>query len=503
MDVRGGKIEGVLECVVRAARERARVVAMSVVDVETGAREESDAADLLERGRACARRVPAEMARGQVIVLFGAAGAEFAAWVLAGMMRGVLVLPVGGNVPAAEVVQTCVRARAAGVVLSGRDNETVAGVRDALAAWAAGHGVRVIGDEGTGESLRGSGGGVGHDDEGGGVVLASSGTTGLPKLIVRTRSALDADGAAVLGGLGLTPEDVVLAAVPLTHSFGLDLLLGCWYAGAELRVHSAFDAAALACEAERATVVAGVPFTFEALARCLPGGKGRPRVWVSAGATLSARVRREFRERWGGEISNLYGATELGTVTVERADAAGFDEASVGRALPGVSLRVLDMATMRDVERGSEGHLGVRAPSMLTDVLDGAVEMHEGHLLTGDLARVDKHGKLHITGRIKLLIDAGAFKVNPLEVEAVLREHPAVGECVVVASAASETVNRLRAVWVAREDVDIAAKSDEEMERALREFLRARLAPHKVPRRFERVPALARLASGKVKRVGL
>ena len=120
--------------------------------------------------------------------------------------------------------------------------------------------------------------------------------------------------------------------------------------------------------------------------------------------------------------------------------------------------------------------------------------MVDGHLLTGDLARIDERGRVYITGRKKLLIDVGAYKVNPLEVEQELARHPGVAECVVVGVALSDTIQRLRAVCVARDGAH--APTAEE----LRVFLRGRLSANKVPRMIDFAAALPKGPTGKVLR---
>src|SRR5690606_10264226 len=115
--------------------------------------------------------------------------------------------------------------------------------------------------------------------------------------------------------------------------------------------------------------------------------------------------------------------------------------------------------------------------SMLTRYVDGPdVPLADGHFLTGDLGHLDDRGRLTITGRLTLLIDVGGAKVNPIEVEAALAEHPGVARCVVTPMRLSETVTRLRALYEPRTG-PAAPAADE-----LRAFLRQRLAPHKIPR---------------------
>jgi acyl-coenzyme A synthetase/AMP-(fatty) acid ligase len=110
---------------------------------------------------------------------------------------------------------------------------------------------------------------------------------------------------------------------------------------------------------------------------------------------------------------------------------------------------------------------------------------------------LDHAGRLFVTGRLKHVIDVGGLKVNPQEVEAALGAHPGVAECVVVPIEASDTVTRLRAVFVARDPANPPASPE------LRGFLRDRLSAHKVPRTFEAVASLPRSATGKILRSGI
>jgi long-chain acyl-CoA synthetase len=167
----------------------------------------------------------------------------------------------------------------------------------------------------------------------------------------------------------------------------------------------------------------------------------------------------------------------------------------------GVSVKILEVDApdvARPMETGHEGQVAVRAPSMMSGYLEGqAAPLVGGHFLTGDLGHLDAHGALVVTGRLKLLIDVGGLKVNPLEVEGVLAQHPWVAECVVVPMAVTATVSRLKAVIVARE-----AGNGEPAPtvQALRAFVKARLSAYKVPRVFEFRPSLPKSATGKTLR---
>jgi len=339
----------------------------------------------------------------------------------------------------------------------------------------------------------------------GSLVLASSGTTALPKLVLRTSASLDADAAAVITGASLTPADCLLVTTPLSHSYGVDMLVAAMTAGAALHILPRFEPAAISQQIQSiVTVLPGVPFTFEALARLPPSSAPKLRLALCAGAPLPEHVRYDFAAMWGTDVGNLYGATELGTVAIHApapgcatGSAAGF----VGKPLGPARFIILDPAdSSRQLPAGQEGHLAVWAPSMLTCYLGEATPptgsdfLSDGHFLTGDLARLDAHGALTITGRIKHLIDLGGCKINPLEIEAAILTHPGVAECVVIPVAASSTLSRLHALIVPRPGTASATPE------ALRQFLRPRLAAAKIPRAFRLIESLPKSPTGKLLR---
>ena len=187
--------------------------------------------------------------------------------------------------------------------------------------------------------------------------------------------------------------------------------------------------------------------------------------------------------------------TEIGSVTFAAPSSPSFNPVSVGQPMRDVSVSVLDVNDpTRAASSGVEGEIAVRAPSMFDGYVSSQAELIDGHFRTGDLGHLDPAGNLVITGRVRLLIDTGGVKVNPLEVEAVLGSHPQVAECAVVPVRQSETVQRLKAYVVPR-DPDVPPDIIE-----LRRFTKERLASYKVPRLFEFTAALPRTEAGKVKR---
>ena len=319
------------------------------------------------------------------------------------------------------------------------------------------------------------------------LLLMSSGSTGLPKIVVRSARSVDAVCDQMVRSIGFSEHDQVLATVPLCHSYGIEHgLLAPVYAGTTTHLCRGLDWPTVLKElAERnITVLPGVPSMFEILANLGSGRDRLPhlRAAYSAGGSLPTSIADRFEERFGVPVGQLYGATEIGSVTYSDARSPTFNPSSVGVPMPGVRVRI-------------DGEVSVSAASLFDGYLDvPGSSLVDGFYPTGDLGEFDSAGNLVITGRIKLLLEIGGLKVNPLEVEGVLRQHPDVADCVVVPVRQSETILRLKAIVTVRD-------SDRELSFAeLRSFARQRLASYKVPRLFERRESLPRTAAGKIQR---
>jgi acyl-CoA synthetase (AMP-forming)/AMP-acid ligase II len=332
------------------------------------------------------------------------------------------------------------------------------------------------------------------------LLLQSSGTTGAPKFAIRSGPSLDAVAEAGARVQRLTPDDRILACIPLSHSYGMENgLLSPLWAGSAVRLVDGFDAPTALRELRAgATVFPGVPFMFEAMAKVIgDGGAGSLRLAYSAGSPMPATVAARFRDATGHAVGQLYGATELGLVTFADPSDPDFDPATVGRAAPGVRIAILDPADpARALPQGHEGQVAVATPSMLSGYLHQPAPTISGLFLTGDLGRIDDRGRLSITGRLTLLIEVGGLKVNPSEVERALLEHPDIAECVVLPLRLSDTIHRIRAIVTPRPGLPPESLSHD----ALRRFAQERLAPHKVPRTIEVRSSLPKSPSGKVLR---
>ncbi|HEY2589262.1 MAG TPA: AMP-binding protein [Tepidisphaeraceae bacterium] len=333
------------------------------------------------------------------------------------------------------------------------------------------------------------------------LLLQSSGTTDRPKIVRRDGASLDAVSKAMVTSCRFTAGDHVLAAVPLCHSYGLEHgLLAPIAAGSCIHVCEKFDLPAVLAELRTGgiTILPGVPFMFDMFARAADAAFPTLRRAYSAGGPLPRATFDAFLAKSGLRIGQVYGATEIGSVTFNDPNSPNFVPASVGTAMDDVEIRVLDADEPRvskPLEPGQEGQVAIAAASMMSGYLDSDdAPFLDGHYLTGDLGRLDHRGVLTITGRLKLLIDVGGRKVNPAEVEAVLRQHPQVGACVVLPMRVSEAVCRLKAIVSPAQSGTTVAPED------LRAFARERLSAYKVPRVFEIRDAIPTSASGKVLR---
>jgi acyl-CoA synthetase (AMP-forming)/AMP-acid ligase II len=331
------------------------------------------------------------------------------------------------------------------------------------------------------------------------LMLLSSGSTGKPKIVCRSGDSLDAVCEQMCGAIGITADDRMLATVPLCHSYGIEHgLLAPVLAGATVHLSRGLDLPKLKRDLteSRITLLPGVPSLYEMLANHAGPDERYPdlRTAYSAGAPLPTSVANAVFDRCGIRVGQLYGASEIGSVTFSNPTGQHFESASVGQPMPGVTVRITSGDDPAEPVRPSEsGHVWIAADSIFTGYHgESQSSIVDRFYPTGDLGRVDQHGNLFINGRIKLLIDVGGLKVNPLEVEAVLMQHDDVGDCVVIPVRQSETVMRLKAIITPRDSAKVP-KIEE-----IRQFARERLATYKVPRVIEVRSSLPRTSTGKI-----
>lgn len=334
-------------------------------------------------------------------------------------------------------------------------------------------------------------------------VVYTSGTTGLPKAAVRDMKAMGAvELLRILERLPLHVGDRHLVVAPLYHSGAQAFTLINSSLGATIHLCEKFDAepALQALSREEIHNVFLVPTMIH---RVLDLPQDVHRRWptpalraiVSGAALFAHALRQRACERFGPDvIFDFYGATELGWVTLCDGNEMLERPGTLGRPIPGQEIRIVDDAGT-PVPPGSIGKVYTRSAQLMRGYHRDAAataESRAGDWATvDDLGYVDADGYLFLTGRARDMVISGGVNVYPVEVENALALHPSVHDVAVIGLPDPEWGERLTAVIVPRGETS----PDPD---ALAQWARERLAPYKVPRRWEFVDSLPRNPTGKV-----
>jgi long-chain acyl-CoA synthetase len=330
------------------------------------------------------------------------------------------------------------------------------------------------------------------------LIKFTSGSTGEPKGVALTASNVLAEGSAITESLALTPDDAVLAPVPLTHSYGFDLGgLATLESGATLVLTDTFIGRRVIADlAEgRCSMFLGVPAMYRILVdtplRVVPSLRSM-RYLLSCTAPLSPALISAFHHRFDASICQHYGSSEAGAVTTHVPAVVLDKPDSVGRPMQNVVLRIVD-ADGRELPQGAEGEVVVQGPAVAQRYVMGASDdrpLGDGTVRMGDRGILDPDGFLFLRGRMDDVINVGGFKVSPLEVVQVLERFEPVREAAVTAARDSHGEEVIYAAVTLRHP---AAETE------ILEFCRSQLAEYKVPRRIDIREALPRGPSGKIR----
>jgi malonyl-CoA/methylmalonyl-CoA synthetase len=339
------------------------------------------------------------------------------------------------------------------------------------------------------------------------LMLYTSGTTGKPKGVVTTHANITAQIEALVQAWGWREEDRILHVLPLHHVHGIINVLSCaLWTGACCEFLPAFEPETTwdRLASGQITVFMAVPTIYHRLiqtwdqagaARRADWSRGARglRLMVSGSAALPVPVLERWREVTGHTLLERYGMTEIG-MALSNPLHGERRPGTVGQPLPGVGLRLVDDAGA-PVPEGEPGQIETRGPQVFLEYWNRPEEtrkaFRDGWFRTGDEAVLDA-GYYRILGRTSVdIIKSGGYKLSALEIEDVLRQHPAVRDCAVVGIADADLGERVCAAVV----TDLGAPLDAD---ALRAWARERLAPYKVPRSVRCVPELPRNAMGKV-----
>lgn len=325
------------------------------------------------------------------------------------------------------------------------------------------------------------------------VFFSSSGSTGAPKIVPRSHRNMVEGTIGKARALGITPGTRFLSIVPFYHANGLDNSLALpLFSGATAVLQSDFVPSrfAEALTKYRVEVFIGSPAIFELLLRFEldPGCLSTLRICASSGGPIAAENIEAVRRRFGVMIRQVYGASETGVIAIDPPEGG-----PPAVPTPYVELRILG-GSGEPLPPGEHGEIAVGGPSVVIGYVGGTGDeskvFRNGYYCTGDLGCLDSAGNLTLLGRIRPIINLSGTKVDPVEVENVLRALPEVAACRIFSVQGPRHNEVIKAVIAVREGTELI-RAD------VIGHCRKSLAEYKIPRIIEFVSAMPSDLTGK------
>lgn len=464
-------------------------------------------ADLAARIAVAARALEhAGLGAGQRAVLVGENTVDMIVVLLAVMRLRAWAVPLNARMSASEIDGICAHCAPRLAYFSSLSPDA--------AGHAARQGATAVGQDGLLQGLvalhdegvqsDGSDDGSAHDVA---VMIYTSGSTGTPKGVMLTHANLDFVAQASLAQQVLLPGDRIFHALPISHSFGLISALLCGLrAGATFHLATRFSADKLAHAIlhDGITVFQGVPAMYARLAEW-SGQAGvaltpnRLRMAYIGGSQIDAARKAQTEALLGLRLHHGYGLTESAPAATRTFGHPPPSDVTAGWPIPGIEVVLRDEAG-REVAAGARGEVCIRGPNVMKGYFRDPEQTRlaidaQGWLHTGDIGVFGPDGDLSIVGRIKDMIIRGGFNVYPAEVEAAVGSYPGVAQCAVL----GRPVEGDEEV-VAFIEPQAAVHIDTG---ALEQFLRGRLAPYKMPRRYVLMDRLPASSTGKLLKAAL
>jgi len=335
----------------------------------------------------------------------------------------------------------------------------------------------------------------------------SGGTTGTPKAAIGLQRNIVANVFQFKSWCDLQPEkEVILAAIPLYHVYGMVLAMNLGVAlGAEIvLIDDARDVEFILNQIEqhKVTFYPGVPSMYYAINQNEGVRAGRHdlrsiKACISGSAPLHPQIKEDFERFTGGRLVEGYGLSEAPTATHCNPLYGRNVTGSIGLPLPDVECRVVDLETGdRIVQTGEVGELTLRGPQVMrayhNDPEETRLVIRNGWLYTGDVVRMDEDGYFYIVDRKKDLIKVNGFQVWPNEIESVINTHSKVVESAVGGIPDLAQGEKVIA-WVVRREEDLSAEE-------VMAWCRRDLAAYKLPAKVRFIEKLPRTGVGKVLR---
>ena len=329
------------------------------------------------------------------------------------------------------------------------------------------------------------------------MIVYTSGTSGKPKGALLTYGNVFYSAMASAYRLGHLPDDVWLCTLPLFHVGGLSIVLRACLYGITVDLRSRFDANAVnhALTHEAISLVSLVPtMLYRLLDQRSEPWSDKLRLVLLGGAAASPELMQRCIDE-GVPVATTYGLSEAASQVVTALPSTAMSKpGTVGKPLMFTQVRMVDEQG-NDTPPGDYGEIIVKGLTTMRGYVDNpqatAQTLRDGWLHTGDIGYFDANGDLWLVQRRSDLIVTGGENVYPAEVEAVLRQHPAVEAVAVVGVDHPEWGQQVAAAVVLHTNITLEA---------LQTFSRKRLAGYKQPRRFIFIEQLPQTDSGKIAR---
>jgi long-chain acyl-CoA synthetase len=338
------------------------------------------------------------------------------------------------------------------------------------------------------------------------VLQYTGGTTGTAKGAMLTHTNLVSNALAFAAWIkGITAQETFLTVLPLFHIYGMTTSLNVPISlAAKMVLMRRFEPskALEVIQKHKVTVFCGVPTMYSALLANPELGKydlTSIRVCISGASPLPPQIQKKFIQITGGFLAEGYGLTEASPVThctpvdkTMRTVKIG----SIGFPLPDTEAKIVDLARgEKTLPQGETGELAVKGPQVMKGYWHKPEEtasiLHDGWLLTGDIARMDEDGYFYITDRKKDLIKYKDYSVYPRELEDVLYEHPATKLCAVIGKPDQLAGEIPKAFIILKEGTIISTEE-------IMVFVNEKVAPFKAIREVEFRKKLPVSSAGKV-----
>ncbi|WP_321529377.1 benzoate-CoA ligase family protein [Sedimenticola selenatireducens] len=335
--------------------------------------------------------------------------------------------------------------------------------------------------------------------------LYSSGSTGQPKGTVHLQRDMvyscETYGKQVLG---VKEGDVCFSAAKLFFAYGLGNGLYFPFSVGATAVYMPDrptpEAVYQTIKEQRPTIFYGVPTLYASMLDT-EGSLDGVRICVSAGEALPADILKRWKERFGVDILDGIGSTELVHIFISNYPG-DIHPGSTGRLVPGHEAKIVD-ENMEEVPQGEVGTLLVNSGSAAAYYWNKREKTRQTMLgpwfNTGDKFFMDENGLFFYAGRTDDMLKVGGIWLSPVEVEACIISHPAVLECAVVAATDAEDLVKPKAYVVLK----AGQQPSDELAEEIKLYVKNTLAPYKYPRWLEFIDELPKTATGKIKRFEL